>query len=186
MIPDEFLARNVAAQTRVEIIPWRGRCEVHERFTAADIRELREAHPGAAVLAHPECSPEVVAEADFTGSTAEMMRYVGTKRIISAVEPVKSASATTSGEHSGWASTAAPGWASRSSRMSAAVNRSWTSQRPRQGMISTRVCAATFLARNSSGIMMTRGAPSDSTTFTALADVQQMSEAAFTSAEVLT
>jgi quinolinate synthase len=80
MIPDEFLARNVAAQTRVEIIPWRGRCEVHERFTAADIRELREAHPGAAVLAHPECSPEVVAEADFTGSTAEMIRYVGTKR----------------------------------------------------------------------------------------------------------
>jgi quinolinate synthase len=52
MIPDEFLARNVAAQTRVEIIPWRGRCEVHELFTAADIRELREAHPGAAVLAH--------------------------------------------------------------------------------------------------------------------------------------
>jgi len=80
MIPDEFLARNVAAQTRVEIIPWRGRCEVHERFTAADIRELREAHPGAAVLAHPECFPEVVAEADFTGSTAEMIRYVRTKR----------------------------------------------------------------------------------------------------------
>jgi quinolinate synthase len=80
MIPDEFLARNVAAQTRVEVIAWRGRCEVHEQFTAADIRELREAHPGAEVLAHPECSPEVVAEADFTGSTAEMIRYVGTKR----------------------------------------------------------------------------------------------------------
>jgi quinolinate synthase len=65
MIPDEYLARNVAGQTRVEIIAWRGRCEVHEQFTAADIRELREAHPGAIVLAHPECSPEVVAAADL-------------------------------------------------------------------------------------------------------------------------
>jgi quinolinate synthase len=80
MTPDEFLAKNVAAQTTVEIIAWRGRCEVHERFTAADIRELREVHPGAVVLAHPECPPEVVAEADFTGSTADMIRYVGTKR----------------------------------------------------------------------------------------------------------
>jgi len=60
MTPDEYLAKNVA-----EIIAWRGRCEVHERFTAADIRELREAHSGAIVLAHPECPPEVVAEADF-------------------------------------------------------------------------------------------------------------------------
>ena len=80
MIPDEYLARNVAAQTRVEIIAWRGRCEVHEQFTAADILELREAHPGAIVLAHPECSPEVVAAADFAGSTADMIKYVGTKR----------------------------------------------------------------------------------------------------------
>jgi quinolinate synthase len=80
MTPDEYLARNVAAQTRVEIIAWRGRCEVHERFTAADIRELREAYPGAVVLAHPECPPEVVAESDFTGSTAEMIGYVGAKR----------------------------------------------------------------------------------------------------------
>ncbi|RUW64890.1 quinolinate synthase NadA, partial [Mesorhizobium sp. M1E.F.Ca.ET.063.01.1.1] len=52
-------------------------CEVHERFTAADIRELREAHPGVTVLAHPECPPEVVAEADFAGSTAAMSDYVG-------------------------------------------------------------------------------------------------------------
>jgi quinolinate synthase len=59
---------------------WRGRCEVHEQFTAADIRELREAHPDAIVLAHPECSPEVVAAADFAGSTADMIKYVGTKR----------------------------------------------------------------------------------------------------------
>ncbi|HXE23859.1 MAG TPA: quinolinate synthase NadA [Roseiarcus sp.] len=80
MIPDEYLARNVAAETRVEIIAWRGRCEVHERFTAADIRELREAHPGAVVLAHPECPPEVVAAADFAGSTADMVKYVGSKR----------------------------------------------------------------------------------------------------------
>ena len=65
LIPDEYLARNVAAQTKVEIVAWRGRCEVHEQFTAADIRELREAHPDAIVLAHPECSPEVVAAADF-------------------------------------------------------------------------------------------------------------------------
>ena len=80
MIPDEYLAKNVAAQTKVEIIAWRGRCEVHEQFTAADIRELREAHPGAVVLAHPECAPEVVAEADFAGSTAEMIGYVDAKR----------------------------------------------------------------------------------------------------------
>jgi quinolinate synthase len=80
MIPDEYLAKNVAADTKVEIIAWRGRCEVHEQFTAADIRELREAHPGTIVLAHPECAPEVVAAADFAGSTADMMGYVGAKR----------------------------------------------------------------------------------------------------------
>jgi quinolinate synthase len=80
MIPDEYLAKNVAAQTKVQIIAWRGRCEVHEQFTAADIRELREAHPGTIVLAHPECAPEVVAAADFAGSTAEMVGYVGAKR----------------------------------------------------------------------------------------------------------
>jgi quinolinate synthase len=80
MTPDEYLAKNVAARTKVEIIAWRGRCEVHEQFTARDIRELREAYPGAVVLAHPECSPEVVAEADFAGSTAEMIGFVGTKR----------------------------------------------------------------------------------------------------------
>ncbi len=80
MIPDEFLAKNVAAQTKVEIIAWRGRCEVHEQFTAADIRELREAYPGAVVLAHPECPPEVLAESDFAGSTAQMIGYVDAKR----------------------------------------------------------------------------------------------------------
>ncbi len=80
MIPDEYLAKNVAARTKVEIIAWRGRCEVHEQFTAADIRELREAYPGAVVLAHPECPPEVLAESDFAGSTAEMIGYVDARR----------------------------------------------------------------------------------------------------------
>jgi quinolinate synthase len=80
MLPDEYLARNTAAQTKVEIIAWKGHCEVHERFTADDIRELRATHPGITVLAHPECPPEVVAECDFTGSTAAMADYVGTQR----------------------------------------------------------------------------------------------------------
>ncbi len=76
MIPDEYLAQNVAKDTDVEIVSWRGHCEVHERFAARDIRELREAYPGVTVLAHPECPPDVVAEADFAGSTAAMSDYV--------------------------------------------------------------------------------------------------------------
>src|SRR3977135_3603086 len=80
MLPDEYLARNTAAQTKVEIIAWKGHCEVHERFTVDDVRELRATHPGVTVLAHPECPPEVVAECDFTGSTAAMADYVGQKR----------------------------------------------------------------------------------------------------------
>jgi quinolinate synthase len=80
MIPDEYLAQNVAKQTRVKIITWKGRCEVHERFTAADIRGYRQGNPGLVVLAHPECSPEVIAEADFAGSTSAMISYVGKKR----------------------------------------------------------------------------------------------------------
>jgi quinolinate synthase len=80
MLPDEYLAQNVAAETGVEIISWAGHCEVHERFTAAEIRALRDQHPGVVVLAHPECPPEVVAEADFAGSTAAMADYVGTRR----------------------------------------------------------------------------------------------------------
>jgi quinolinate synthase len=80
MLPDEYLARNVAAQTKVEIIAWAGHCEVHERFTAAEIRGLRKAHPGVVVLAHPECPPEVVAEADYAGSTAGMIDYVGREK----------------------------------------------------------------------------------------------------------
>ncbi len=80
MLPDEYLARNIAATTNVDIISWKGHCEVHERFTATDIREIRESHPGVVVLAHPECPPEVVAEADFSGSTAAMSNYVGTRK----------------------------------------------------------------------------------------------------------
>lgn len=80
MLPDEYLAQNIATQTDVEIIAWKGHCEVHERFTPADIREMRAAHPGVTVLAHPECPPEVVAEADFAGSTAAMSDYVGAKK----------------------------------------------------------------------------------------------------------
>ena len=77
MLPDEYLAQNIAAQTKVKIIAWNGHCEVHELFTPADVGKLREKHPGVAVLAHPECPPEVVAEADFAGSTAAMSDYVG-------------------------------------------------------------------------------------------------------------
>ncbi|MER8923977.1 quinolinate synthase NadA [Mesorhizobium sp. M0802] len=80
MLPDEYLAQNIAAQTDVQIIAWKGRCEVHERFTPTDIRELRESHPGVVVLAHPECPPDVVAEADFSGSTAAMSDYVERQR----------------------------------------------------------------------------------------------------------
>ena len=76
MIPDEYLAQNIARETGVEIITWAGHCEVHERFTPAQVRELRAAHPGVTVLAHPECPPAVVAEADFSGSTAMMEEYV--------------------------------------------------------------------------------------------------------------
>jgi quinolinate synthase len=80
LLPDEFLARNVARQTPVRIISWHGRCEVHERFTAADIAELREAWPGAEILAHPECPTEVLEAADFAGSTAAMSEYVSKRK----------------------------------------------------------------------------------------------------------
>ncbi len=80
LIPDEFLARNVARQTDIRIIAWQGRCEVHERFNAADIAELREAYPDAEILAHPECPTEVIEASDFTGSTAAMTNYVMTRK----------------------------------------------------------------------------------------------------------
>ena len=80
MIPDAYLAQNVAKLTKVRIVTWKGSCEVHERFTAREIRDYREANPGVVVLAHPECPPEVVAEADYVGSTSGMIAYVGEKK----------------------------------------------------------------------------------------------------------
>jgi quinolinate synthase len=76
MTPDKFLAQNVAAQTDVKIIVWDGACIVHERFTAQDVKRVRAQHGGAIVLAHPECPPEVIAESDYTGSTAQMDDYI--------------------------------------------------------------------------------------------------------------
>lgn len=76
MLPDEFLALNIAKETHVKIIAWKGHCEVHERFTADDIVNLRVQHPGVIVLTHPECPPEVVEMADFSGSTAVMADFV--------------------------------------------------------------------------------------------------------------
>lgn len=79
MVPDEFLAQNVAKLTKVKVITWKGHCEVHERFTAEDIRSFRDSHPGVVVIAHPECPPSVVAEADFAGSTSGMIDFVAEK-----------------------------------------------------------------------------------------------------------
>jgi quinolinate synthase len=80
-LPDEFLGKWVATQTDVQIILWKGHCEVHERFTGKEIRAYREAQGGdIQILAHPECPPEVLAEADFVGSTAAMIRHVSEAR----------------------------------------------------------------------------------------------------------
>jgi quinolinate synthase len=80
-LPDEFLGKYVASQTSVQIILWKGHCEVHERFTGKEMRAYREAQGGdIQILAHPECPPEVLAEADFVGSTAAMIRRVGETR----------------------------------------------------------------------------------------------------------
>ncbi|MGH6736407.1 MAG: quinolinate synthase NadA [Methyloceanibacter sp.] len=76
MIPDEFLAKWVQTQTDVEIITWKGHCEVHERFTAEELRAYREADPGVKIIAHPECPPDVIEESDFTGSTSGMIKWV--------------------------------------------------------------------------------------------------------------
>ncbi|PKL96748.1 MAG: quinolinate synthase [Gammaproteobacteria bacterium HGW-Gammaproteobacteria-8] len=80
LIPDEYLARNVASQTEVRILTWKGACEVHERFTAAEIRQLRVEHPEAMIITHPECTPEVLREADFAGSTAAMAGFVASHK----------------------------------------------------------------------------------------------------------
>ena len=80
-LPDEFLGKYVASRTEVEVVLWHGHCEVHERFTGDEIRSLRRRFDdGLVVLAHPECPPEVLAEADFVGSTAAMIRHLGERR----------------------------------------------------------------------------------------------------------
>ena len=79
-LPDEYLARNVAGGTDVKIIAWHGTCMVHERFTVDEIKAYRAQYPGIEVIAHPECSPEVCAEADFVGSTSGMIGYLDTAR----------------------------------------------------------------------------------------------------------
>jgi quinolinate synthase len=78
LIPDEYLAKYVQTKTKVEIIAWNGHCEVHERFTAKEIADIRAAEPGTKVIAHPECPPEVLNVADFTGSTSAMINWVKT------------------------------------------------------------------------------------------------------------
>jgi quinolinate synthase len=79
-LPDEYLGAYVASKTSVEIVTWRGHCEVHERFTGPEIAELRVLHPGIVVLAHPECPPDVLGVADFVGSTTAMLDYVKARK----------------------------------------------------------------------------------------------------------
>jgi quinolinate synthase len=79
-LPDEYLGRYVATKTKTEIVLWQGHCEVHERFTGAEVQAYREQHPGVTVLAHPECPPDVLAAADYVGSTAGMVRHLESAR----------------------------------------------------------------------------------------------------------
>jgi quinolinate synthase len=75
-LPDDYLAKYVASNTNIEIIPWKGTCIVHEQFTAKEINEIKEQNPGIVVIAHPECPPDVINAADFAGSTTGMSEYV--------------------------------------------------------------------------------------------------------------
>jgi len=79
-LPDEYLGRYVASQTKTEIILWMGHCEVHERFSGDQIRSFRAEHPNVTVLAHPECPPEVLDASDYVGSTAGMVKHLGSAR----------------------------------------------------------------------------------------------------------
>jgi quinolinate synthase len=88
-LPDQYLAKYVASKTDVKIIAWKGACEVHERFTGDELRAYREADPSVQIIAHPECPPDVLAEADFTGSTAHMINWVRknqSKRVVMITE----------------------------------------------------------------------------------------------------
>ncbi|MEM7618803.1 MAG: quinolinate synthase NadA [Pseudomonadota bacterium] len=75
-IPDKYLAHYVQGHTDKKVLTWEGSCQVHERFTPEDIKQFREKYEGVVVLAHPECPSEVLAEADYTGSTQQMIDYV--------------------------------------------------------------------------------------------------------------
>jgi quinolinate synthase len=89
MVPDQYLAKYVATKTSVKIIAWKGSCEVHERFTGDELRSYRAADPSIQIIAHPECPPDVLKEADFTGSTAHMIDWVRknqSKRIVMVTE----------------------------------------------------------------------------------------------------
>ena len=79
-LPDEYLGRYVASKTKTEIILWKGHCEVHERFTGEEIESYRRQHPDIAVLAHPECPPDVLAASDFVGSTSGLIQHVKERR----------------------------------------------------------------------------------------------------------
>lgn len=89
-LPDEYLGQYVQTQLpHTQLIFWQGHCEVHERFTPAELREYRQADPAVEIIAHPECPPEVLAEADFTGSTAQMIDWVKTgahKKVVMVTE----------------------------------------------------------------------------------------------------
>ena len=80
LLPDEYLGDYVARHSDVEIIRWEGHCEVHERFSAEEVRGYRQQHPGIQVLAHPECPSDVLMEADFVGSTSGMIRHLESSR----------------------------------------------------------------------------------------------------------
>ncbi len=75
-LPDQYLGRWVASQTDVDVILWHGSCVVHERFTGAELRDYRAAYPDVQIIAHPECPPDVLAEADYVGSTSGMINFV--------------------------------------------------------------------------------------------------------------
>ena len=79
-LPDEYLANYVALQTDVKIITWKGHCEVHERFTPQELEDYRASYDELTIIAHPECPPDVLAVADFVGSTAQMSQYVEDRR----------------------------------------------------------------------------------------------------------
>ena len=75
-LPDDYLAKYVASQTNVEIISWKGTCEVHEQFNDEEINQIRKSNPGIKIIAHPECPPDVINVSDFAGSTSGMIKYV--------------------------------------------------------------------------------------------------------------